>query len=449
MHTYELKLPSMGESVAEATLTTWLLRVGDTIQADDVLLEVATDKVDSEVVCEVSGIVLEQRFQIGDIIKVGDVVAVIQTEQNNQFTSQVTSVESSVEEQKKEEQSVVEPEIRIEQQIEHIQATLQKPVFTTNSPRFYSPLVKNIAVSEGLSDSELDQIVGTGNEGRVTKNDILSYVSDRKNIKKSKSEVYTSPTPSISLDEQAVTTQFVSVNGANEIVEMDRMRKLIAHHMRESVETSVHVQSFMEADVTNIWNWRNTAKDAFEQKEGIKLTFTPIFMLAVAKALKDFPMMNISVEGDKIIKKKQINIGMATALSSGNLIVPVIKNADQLSLVGMATAVNDYAVRAKSNKLKPDDITEGTFTVSNIGSFGSLFGTPIINQPQVGILALGAIRKVPAVVETPQGDFIGIRHKMFITHAYDHRVVDGALGGFFLKRVVDYLENWNAQKNCF
>ena len=315
----------------------------------------------------------------------------------------------------------------------------------SSDSRFYSPLVKNIAVAEGISQQELDQISGTGKDGRVTKNDILKFVENRSTQPLIK-ETTTINKEATQKESKPVSTTPVSVNGGDEIIEMTRMGKLIAHHMVESVQTSAHVQSFIEADVTKIWNWRKKVKDGFTKREGENLTFTPIFLEAVAKALKDFPMLNISVDGDKIIKRKNINLGMAAALADGNLIVPVIKNADQLNLVGMSKAVNDLAQRARGGQLKPDDIQGGTYTVTNVGTFGSIMGTPIINQPQVGILALGAIRKVPAVIETSEGDFIGIRYKMFLSHSYDHRVVNGALGGQFVKAVADYLESWDLNR---
>ena len=315
----------------------------------------------------------------------------------------------------------------------------------SSDSRFYSPLVKNIAVAEGISQQELDQISGTGKDGRVTKNDILKFVENRSTQPLLK-DTTTINKEATQKESKTVSTTPVSVNGGDEIIEMTRMGKLIAHHMVESVQTSAHVQSFIEADVTNIWNWRKKVKDGFIKREGENLTFTPIFLEAVAKALKDFPMLNISVDGDKIIKRKNINLGMAAALADGNLIVPVIKNADQLNLVGMSKAVNDLAQRARGGQLKPDDIQGGTYTVTNVGTFGSIMGTPIINQPQVGILALGAIRKVPAVIETLEGDFIGIRYKMFLSHSYDHRVVNGALGGQFVKAVADYLESWDLNR---
>ena len=423
MARFELKLPKMGESVAEATITNWLKQVGDKIEADDAVLEIATDKVDSEVPSEVSGVLVEQLFAKDDLVQVGQTIAIIETEANSEPTAVI-------------EEKVIIPAAvaEIEKAVEVAQAIVTPVVDFKGTEKFLSPLVKNIAKEEGISIAELETIYGTGKEGRVTKEDILAYVAGRH---KSPLITPTIPTPTVIPSSQAVP---VSVNGDDEIVEMDRMRKLISGYMTASLQTSAHVQSFIEVDVTNIVKWRDKVKSAFEKREGEKLTFTPIFMQAVAKALKDFPGMNISVDGNYIIKKKNINLGMAAALPNGNLIVPVIKNADQLNLVGMAKAVNDLGNRAKNGKLKPDDTQGGTYTVTNIGSFGSVFGTPIINQPEVGILALGAIRKVPAVIETPEGDFIGIRQKMFLTHSYDHRVVDGALGGMFVKRVADYLE---------
>ena len=340
----------------------------------------------------------------------------------------------------------------IEKTIEVTKETLSTPTNFSDSEKFFSPLVKNIAREEGISLAELDNIAGSGKDGRVTKEDILKFVESRHELAKRNDEVKLEvETTNLNTQPQAVTIHSqpvtISLNGGDEIIEMDRMRKLIAGYMVASVQTSAHVQSFIEVDVTNIVKWRDKVKTTFEKREGEKLTYTPIFMEAVAKALKDFPMMNISVDGETIIKRKNINLGMAAALPSGNLIVPVIKNADQLNLVGMAKAVNDLGGRAKLGKLKPDDTQGGTYTVTNVGTFGSVFGTPIINQPQVGILALGAIRKVPAVIETPEGDFIGIRQKMFLSHSYDHRVVDGALGGSFVKRVAEYLEAFDVNRN--
>ena len=318
----------------------------------------------------------------------------------------------------------------------------------SSGDRFYSPLVKNIAKAEGVSQAELDGISGTGKDGRVTKNDILDYIQN-KGISQNQPEAVKVEAPVTQVKTVEIPKAekpAVISNGEDEIIEMTRMGKLVAHHMVESVQTSAHVQSFIEADVTNIWNWRKKVKDGFMKREGENLTFTPIFMEAIAKALRDFPMMNISLQGDTIVKKKNINLGMAAALPDGNLIVPVIKNADQLNLVGMTKQVNDLATRARTGKLKPDDTQGGTYTVTNVGTFGSIMGTPIINQPQVGILALGAIRKVPAVIETPEGDFVGIRYKMFLSHSYDHRVVNGALGGMFVKAVSDYLEAWDINR---
>ena len=429
MAKFELKLPKMGESVAEATVTNWLKKVGDKIEMDEAVLEIATDKVDSEVPSEVSGTLVEILFNTDDVVQVGQTIAIIETEGGSPLTPQGGTT------------AVVEnkPAQQIENQVSEIIDTVsQASPSGTEGLKFFSPLVKNIAKEEGISLAELESISGSGKDGRVNKEDLLNYIKNRG-----------SQTSVQSIVAQPVATsnsQPVSVNGGDEIVEMDRMRKLISGYMVASIQTSAHVQSFIEVDVTNIVKWRDIVKNTFEKREGEQLTFTPIFMEAVAKALKDFPGMNISVDGDFIIKRKNINLGMAAALPNGNLIVPVIKNADQLNLVGMAKAVNDLGNRAKAGKLKPDDTQGGTYTVTNVGTFGSVFGTPIINQPQVGILALGAIRKVPAVIETPEGDFIGIRQKMFLSHSYDHRVVDGALGGSFVKRVAEYLEAFDANR---
>ena len=435
MAKFELKLPKMGESVAEATITNWLKKVGESIAADEAVLEIATDKVDSEVPSEVSGTLVEILFQVDDVVKVGQTIAIIETEGGAVETPKVADVAAPI-------------VAAVEKTIEVAKETVVPADFSA-SDKFFSPLVKNIAKEEGVSIAELESISGSGKEGRVTKEDIIKYVGSRKlgaGSQPSQPNTQDPKPKTQSLQPTTSKAQPVSVNGGDEIVEMDRMRKLISGYMVASVQTSAHVQSFIEVDVTNIVKWRNKVKDAFEKREGEKLTFTPIMMEAVAKALKDFPGMNISVDGDYIIKRKNINLGMAAALPNGNLIVPVIKNADQLNLVGMAKAVNDLGNRAKAGKLKPDDTQGGTYTVTNVGTFGSVFGTPIINQPQVGILALGAIRKVPAVIETPEGDFIGIRQKMFLSHSYDHRVVDGALGGSFVKRVAEYLEAFDANR---
>lgn len=439
MAKFELTLPKMGESVAEATITSWLKDVGDTIELDEAVLEIATDKVDSEVPSEVEGVLVEKRFEVDDVVQVGQVIAVIETEGDEPVSEKVEEASND---------APVEAVSALTERVEKAQAevSVNTPTITSNE-RFYSPLVRNIAKQEGISQEELDAIPGTGKEGRVTKNDILAYVG---NGGKTTPKVEVAPkqeVPSQTIKETPkVEAKPVVVSGEDEIIEMTRMGKLISQHMTDSLQTSAHVQSFIEADVTKVWNWRNKVKDGFEKREGEKLTFTPIFMEAVAKALRDYPMLNISVDGDKIIKKKNINLGMATALPDGNLIVPVIKNADQLNLVGMTKQVNDLANRARTNALKPQDIQDGTYTVTNVGSFGSIMGTPIINQPQVGILALGAIRKVPAVIETSEGDFIGIRYRMFLSHSYDHRVVNGALGGMFVKAVKDYLEAWDSDR---
>ncbi|WP_010254059.1 dihydrolipoamide acetyltransferase family protein [Myroides injenensis] len=430
MAKFELKLPKMGESVAEATITNWLKNVGDRVEADETVLEIATDKVDSEVPSEVEGTLVEILFQVDDVVQVGQTIAIIETEGGEVASAPVANTA---------------PEVKaVEQNISVAKETAASVDFS-DSDKFFSPLVKNIAKEEGISLAELESINGTGKDGRVTKNDILEYVKNKDSKPQAPAAKVETP-KAAPVAQTASKAAPVSVNGADEIVEMDRMRKLIAGYMVKSVQTSAHVQSFIEVDVTNIVNWRNKVKNTFEKREGEKLTFTPIFMEAVAKALKEFPGMNISVEGDYIIKKKNINLGMAAALPNGNLIVPVIKNADQLNLVGMAKAVNDLGSRAKAGKLKPDDTQGGTYTVTNVGTFGSVFGTPIINQPEVGILALGAIRKVPAVIETPEGDFIGIRHKMFLSHSYDHRVVDGALGGQFVQRVAQILEAFDPKR---
>ena len=451
MSKFELKLPQMGESVAEATLTSWLKEVGDTIEMDEAVFEIATDKVDSEVPSEVDGVLLEKRFNVDDVIKVGDVVAVIQIEGDAEGTSNGTDTVDEVED------AVEEPAMALESQMAQVKESVSAPAHDfSSSERFYSPLVKNIAKEEGVSMDELEAIVGTGLEGRVTKNDIMAFLEQRSTNGSKPAETTTTSTveekmaaPEPKIQKEATEkpkTAPVHVGKEDEVIPLTRMGKLIAHHMIESVSTSAHVQSFVEVDVTNVVNWRNKVKKAFEDREGEKLTFTPIFMEAVAMALKKYPMMNISLDGDKVIKKKHINLGMAAALPDGNLIVPVIKNADQLNLVGMTKTVNDLASRARDNQLKPEEVKDGTYTVTNVGSFGSVFGTPIINQPQVGILALGAIRKMPSVIETDQGEYIGIRSKMFLSHSYDHRVVNGALGGMFVKAVADYLEAWDINR---
>ncbi len=443
----------MGESVAEATLTSWLKEVGDTIEMDEAVFEIATDKVDSEVPSEVDGVLVEKLFDVDDVIQVGQTVAILELSgaavQAEEKTEPVTA-------------AVSEDSIQAVAQTVEVAKQVASPAQLDfkESDRFYSPLVKNIAKQEGIELAELDTIPGTGSEGRVTKNDILAYLENRKSgatqfAKEGSSTVESASAvkmdqvqKEVSVDAQKASnnTQIAQSVAGEERIPLTRMGKLIANHMTASLETSAHVQSFVEVDVTNVVKWRNKMKDEFLKREGEKLTFTPIFMEAVALALKKYPMMNISLEGDTIVKKKNINIGMAAALPDGNLIVPVIKNADQLNLVGMAKAVNDLANRARDNALKPDEVKGGTYTVTNVGTFGSVFGTPIINQPQVGILALGAIRKMPAVVETKEGDFIAIRSKMYLSHSYDHRVVNGALGGMFVKAVADYLEAWDVNR---
>ena len=437
MARFELKLPKMGESVAEATITAWLKDIGDSIELDEAVVEIATDKVDSEVPSEVAGTLIEILFEKEDVVKVGDTIAVIEIEGEVSETETVIDSPNSIE-----EPEIIELEKSIEKAVDTIAVPISK---TSDSGKFYSPLVRNIAQTEGITLEQLETISGSGKDGRVTKKDILAYIKNREHS----SEL--SPA-TVSLEGEVLTNSTqsrvpISVNGEDEIIEMSRMGKLIAKHMVDSVQTSAHVQSFIEIDVTNIVKWRDKVKDAFMKREGQKLTFTPIFMQAIASTIKKYPLINIAVEGDTIIKKKHINLGMAAALPDGNLIVPVIKNADQLNLVGMTTAVNDLANRARTNALKPDEIQDGTYTVTNVGGFGSVMGTPIINQPQVAILALGAIRKVPAVIETSEGDFIGIRQKMFVSHSYDHRVVNGALGGMFIKTLKDILESWNVDQD--
>ena len=432
MARYELKLPKLGEGVIEATITAWNKNIGDTIEEDETVLEVATDKVDSEVPSEVPGVLVERFFEVDDVVKIGDVIAIIETDQEIEAEQETDIIEN--------------PELLevVSEQTDN-QELKETGEIVSSHDRFYSPLVKNIAKTEGISQQELDQIQGSGKNGRVTKDDILKYVSDKKAGITAPQSASQTAVSQASVPEPTPIKQPVGIvlDNGDEVIEMDRMRKLIAEHMVQSKRVSPHVQSFVEADVTKIVNWRNQIKDTFLQKEGEKITFTPIFIYYIIKAIKDYPMINVQLDGTKIIKKKHINIGMAVALPTGNLIVPVIKDADRLSLTGLTKAVNDLAKRARENKLKPDEITGGTYTVTNIGSFGNIAGSAIINQPQVAIMALGAIRKMPAVIETPDGDMIGIRQKMILSHSYDHRVVDGMLGGLFVKRVAEYLENFN------
>jgi 2-oxoglutarate dehydrogenase E2 component (dihydrolipoamide succinyltransferase) len=439
MARFELKLPKMGESVAEATITSWLKEVGDTIELDEAVVEIATDKVDSEVPSEVEGTLVEILYQKDEVVAVGEIIAIIEIEgegSENEQADTTNTVEKS---------QVAAVEETIEKAVEVVSTPISK---NSDSGKFYSPLVRNIAKTEGVSMEQLETISGSGKDGRVTKEDILLYLENGTPvpkvtvIKEASEEKVSKP---VQKEAQKVTS--ISVNGEDEIIEMSRMGKLISKHMVNSVQTAAHVQSFIEIDVTNIVKWRTKVKDAFFKREGEKLTFTPILMHAVAATIKKYPMINIAIDGDTIIKKKNINLGMAAALPDGNLIVPVIKNADQLNLVGMTKAVNDLAGRARNNQLKPDEIQGGTYTVTNVGGFGSVMGTPIINQPQVAILALGAIRKMPAVIETPDGDFIGIRQKMFVSHSYDHRVVNGALGGLFIKTLKEILEAWDLNQD--
>ncbi|QMU30036.1 dihydrolipoamide acetyltransferase family protein [Adhaeribacter radiodurans] len=456
----EMVMPKMGESIMEGTVLRWLKNVGDRIEEDESVLEVATDKVDTEVPAIQGGILTKILANEGDVIPVGQAIALIETNVNSAgVTSSPESTETSNENKASAAPTITEevsstptPSVPVAAESGlTIAETKTKPTF---EGRFYSPLVLNIARQEGISMAELEKIPGTGNEGRVTKKDMLEYLEHRQEapeINASAAEVPASasatevPQPvAASVPEPTVGAQpAVSVSGDVEIIEMDRMRKMIAQRMVDSKRIAPHVTSFVEADVTNIVMWRNKMKDAYQKREGENLTFTPIFIEAVAKAIKDFPMINISVDGDRIIRRKDINIGMAVALPSGNLIVPVIKNADQMNLNGITKKVNDLANRARNNKLTPDDLSDGTYTLTNVGSFGNVLGTPIIMQPQVAIMAVGAIKKKPAVIETPQGDLIGIRHFMFLSHSYDHRVVDGSLGGMFVKRVSDYLENFD------
>ena len=448
MSRFELKLPKMGESVAEATITSWLKDIGDEIQFDEAVVEIATDKVDSEVPSEKKGVLIEKCFEIDDVVEVGQTIAVIETDEidetvkdNSELNSEIDKpleVEESSKEVIKQPEVVESPKEIIKELEGSVNDIISEDeVENISDSGFLSPLVKNIIKKENISSNELSSITGTGKNNRITKSDILSFISNRSVV------VEKSIEPKI--DIQSVNKFEVS-DFSDEVIEMTKMGKIISNHMTQSVKTSAHVQSFIEVDVTNIYNWRSRVKSGFESREGQKFTFTPIFIEAVAVALRQYPMMNISVDENKIILKKKINIGMATALSDGNLIVPVIKNADQLNLVGMAKTVNDLASRARNNNLNPDDVSGGTYTVTNVGVFGSIMGTPIINQPQVGILAFGAIRKMPSVIETEEGDYIGIRKKMIISHSYDHRVVNGALGSKFIKAVKEYLENWNSNR---
>lgn len=433
MADYKLLLPAMGEGVMEATITGWLKNIGDTIEEDESVVEVATDKVDSEVPSPVAGKLKEILVDVDAVAQIGQPIAILEIEG-----------EDVAEEPTQQAEVVAEPA-----EVKDLEKPLQQgkeDKIVSTADNFFSPLVRSIAEKEGISQDELNQIKGTGLGGRVTKDDMHNYLKNRGNVQPKVAEpvqVAQPSTPKVSEPVVSTPQTVLASDGNQEIIQMDRMRKIIAEHMVKSVQTAPHVSSFVETDMTNIVNWRNKYKNSFQKREGEKFTFMPIIVEAVVKAIKDFPMINASVDGDKIIRKKNINIGIATARPDGNLIVPVIKNADQYSLTGLAKKINDLAERARTNNLKPDEIQGGTYTISNVGSFGNLFGTPIINQPQVAILAIGSIEKKPAVVTTSEGDMIGIRQKMFLSHSYDHRVVDGALGGMFVKRVSDYLEKFD------
>ena len=441
MGKYHLKLPKMGESVAEATLTKWLKEVGESIDIDESIVEIATDKVDSDVPSELSGILIEKKFFENDVVQVGEVFAVIQTESED-------DAEEEAFETPEEATEIVDEITKIEEQIENENKNIPlhetgvisesivatkiaiAPIITDESSQFYSPLVKKIASQEGISPEELEKIKGTGQGERVTKHDMISYLKTRVH-------------KIIPVVQQKETPKINKMGGQDQVIEMSRMAKLTAAHMINSKQTSAHVQSFVETDVTALWNWREKVKNGFFERENEKLTFTPLFITALIKALKDFPLLNSSIQGDTILQKRAINIGLATSMADGNLIVPVIKNADHLNLVGLAKAVNDLATRGRNQALRPEEVQDGTFTFTNIGNFGALTGTPIINQPQVGIIAMGVIRKMPAVIETPKGDSIGIRKKVIISHSFDHRIINGAIGGQFVKNMSDYLENWD------
>ena len=443
-------LPSMGESINEATLTSWLKNVGDKIEIDESIVEVSTDKVDSDVPSEVSGILVEKKFKVNDVIKIGEVIAVIDSKDEGLSVNEDSEVNKSetideiIVENKTESLESIDPqEIIVPKEILDV---VEEPVFKEKietgenqidvivSSKYLSPLVKSIVKKEGVSADEMLLINGTGEKGRITKNDILSYISSREENKKN---IYEKEVNEI----EVINKSFVD----NEVIsEMTRIQKITSDHMIDSYKKSVHVQSFVEADVSELWNWYSKNKNEFLNTYNTKLTLTPIFISAVIQALAEFPILNSSVENDKIITKKRINIGMATALEGGNLIVPVIKDANHLNLAGLAKSVNDLSTKARQNQLQPDDTKDGTYTVTNIGNFGSIMGTPIINQPQVGIIAFGVIRKMPSVIETSDGDFLGIRKKIIMTHSYDHRIINGAVGGNFVKNVAEYLENWKA-----
>lgn len=442
MTEFELIMPKMGESIAEATIIKWMKEEGDTIEADESVLEIATDKVDSEVPSPQEGVLLKKLYGEDDVVEVGMPIAIIGMEGAGAQPAAAPIAQPA-------EEKTPEPVVEAQKIVEQAKETVAPAASNNNGSRFYSPLVLNIARSENISMTELENLPGSGNEGRVTKKDILAYVKNRQNGSASLATPAAEPkkvekkSTSVSPN---ITAPAVSLNAGDEIIEMDRMRKLIADHMVMSKHVSPHVTSFVEADVTNLVNWRNKMKGPFQKNEGEKLTFTPLIIEALVKTIKDYPMINIAVDGTNLVKRKNINVGMAAALPSGNLIVPVIKNADTKNLLGLVREVNDLANRARNNKLSPDEISGGTYTLTNVGTFGNVMGTPIINQPQVAIMAVGAIRKKPAVVETEYGDVIAIRHMMYLSHSYDHRVVDGALGGMFVRRLADYLEQWDVDR---
>jgi len=451
-----LKLPKMGESVAEATLTKWLKKVGQSIEVEDIVLEIATDKVDSDVPSEVSGVLIEKKFSENEVVQVGEVMAVIETEGEDPDNKALSEVDSPKEKEKKEASITKDYTLTLPEplpQFESVSKTVDDPksIFSPeksiNNSKFLSPLVKSIAKEEGLSQEELKRIKGTGKDNRITKKDILVFLSQRSNFSSPKTEkksiIFPSASSGVSLTNTNSESNITFKSNGDQIIEMTRMAKFTADHMIQSKQTSAHVQSFIEADLTNLWDWREKVKNDFFEREGEKLTFTPLIIIALIKALKDYPLLNSSVAGDNIVQKKAINIGMAAAMYDGNLIVPVIKNADYLNLSGLAKAVNDLAHRARTQQLKPEEVQDGTFTFTNIGNFGSLTGTPIISQPQVGIVAVGVIRKMPAVIQTSEGDSIAIRKKMIISISYDHRIINGAMGGKFIKSMSDYLENWD------
>ena len=447
MAKFELIMPKMGESIMEATILKWVKQPGDRIELDETVLEIATDKVDSEVPSPVEGVLKEILFQEDDTVEIGKIIAIIEIEGAEDSSSSHDVVVEAPSSNGK--SATPTPQVMAAA----TPAAPQPVTANANATRFYSPLVKNIAQSEQISMAELEAIAGSGQEGRVTKKDILSYVEQKKSGAIVSPVIKTAPAAPKAPAQQKITppstpqsNPAASMNGDVEIIEMDRMRKLIANHMVMSKHTSPHVTSFVEADVTNIVNWRNKVKLDFQKKHGEKITFTPIFIEALAKTIRDFPMINVSVDGTNIVRKKNINVGMATALPSGNLIVPVIKNTDQLNLLGVTKQVNSLANAARNNKLKPSDVQGGTYTITNVGTFGNVMGTPIINQPQVAIMSVGIIKKKPVVLETEHGDVIAIRHMMYLSHSYDHRVVDGFLGGTFLRKFADYLEAFDVNQ---